>query len=65
MAVIPVIKVGDVVELKKTHPCGSKSFKVLRTGADIKLSCLGCERILTLERIKAEKMIKKISSCEG
>lgn len=65
MANIPVIKVGDVLEMKKTHPCGEKRFKVLRTGSDIKLVCIGCARTLTLERIKVEKMIKKIISCEA
>lgn len=64
MASIPVIKVGDVLELKKPHPCGSKFFKVLRTGSDIKLTCMQCSRTLTLERIKVEKMIKKIISSE-
>jgi hypothetical protein len=65
MSPIPVIKLGDVLEMKKQHPCGSHSFKVLRVGSDIKLSCEGCGRILELERIKVEKMIKKIIPCEG
>ncbi|MBO5374691.1 MAG: DUF951 domain-containing protein [Clostridia bacterium] len=64
MAVIPVINVGDILEMKKTHPCGAKTFKVLRTGADIKLACTGCARTITLDRIKVEKMIKKIISGE-
>ena len=64
MASIPVIKVGDILEMKKTHPCGSKVFKVLRTGSDIKISCTGCARVLTIERVKVEKMIKKIISSE-
>lgn len=64
MASIPVIKVGDILEMKKTHPCGEKHFKVLRAGSDIKLSCVGCARTVTLERIKVEKMIKKIISSE-
>lgn len=64
MSVIPVIKIGDVLEMKKPHPCGDKSFKVLRVGSDIKLCCVGCGRTLTLERVKVEKMIKKIISCE-
>lgn len=62
MAIIPIIKIGDILETRKEHPCGAKSFKVLRTGADIKLECTGCGRTLTLERIKVEKMIKKIIS---
>lgn len=59
---IPVIRVGDIVELKKPHPCGNKTFKVMRTGSDIKIVCCECSRTLTLERIKLEKMIKKIVS---
>jgi len=59
---IPVINVGDIFELKKPHPCGTRIFKVARTGSDIKLICTGCERILMLDRVKVEKMIKKIIS---
>ena len=54
------INVGDILEMKKQHPCGGKLFKVLRVGADIKISCLQCGRALTLDRLKIEKMIKKI-----
>ena len=61
---IPIIHTGDVVELKKPHPCGNKTFKVMRTGSDIKIVCCECGRTLTLERIKVEKMIKKIVSSE-
>lgn len=61
---IPSISVNDMVELKKTHPCGNKTFKVLRIGSDVKITCCQCERILTLDRIKFEKMIKKIVSSE-
>ena len=59
---IPVIKVGDILEMKKNHPCGSKIFTVSRIGSDIKLTCTGCGRTLMLDRIKVEKMIKKIIS---
>lgn len=58
------IRVDDTVELKKPHPCGNKTFKVLRIGADVKIYCCECGRTLTLERIKLEKMIKKIVSGE-
>ncbi len=51
--------VGDTLEMRKVHPCGEKHFRVLRVGSDIRLSCLGCGRDLTLPRIKLEKMIKK------
>ncbi len=59
---IPIINVGDVLELKKPHPCGVKTFTVTRTGSDIKLVCTGCQRVLMLDRVKVEKMIKKIIS---
>lgn len=55
---------GDVVEVKKPHPCGSKTFKVVRTGSDVKIMCTECSRTLTLERIKLEKMVKKVISTE-
>lgn len=57
---IPVIHVGDLLELKKAHPCGTKIFKIARVGSDIKIVCTGCSRSLTIERVKIEKMIKKI-----
>ena len=60
MKPIPTIHVGDTLELKKPHPCGSKLFKVLRIGSDIKIACVGCNKDLTLERVKVEKMIKNI-----
>ena len=50
----------DIVELKKTHPCGSKEWLVLRIGMDIKLRCLGCGHELMLPRSKVEKSIKRV-----
>lgn len=52
----------DVVELKKTHPCGSRRWEITRVGMDIKLKCLGCGHELMLPRAKVEKSIKKIVS---
>ena len=54
------IHVGDVLELKKQHPCGSKEWKVLRVGMDFKLKCEGCGHEQMLPRSKAEKSVKKI-----
>ena len=54
------IHVGDVLELNKQHPCGSKEWKVLRVGMDLKLKCEGCGHELMLPRSKAEKSVKKI-----
>lgn len=54
------VRVGDVLELKKDHPCGSKRWQVLRVGMDFKLRCEGCGHELMLPRSKVEKSIKKI-----
>ncbi|EDM99845.1 MAG: DUF951 domain-containing protein [Pseudoflavonifractor capillosus] len=54
------VRVGDVLELKKEHPCGSKRWQVLRVGMDFKLRCQGCGHELMLPRSKAEKNIRKI-----
>lgn len=54
------ISVGDVLELKKPHPCGDKLFKVLRVGSDVRIVCQTCGRDMTLDRVKLEKSIKKI-----
>lgn len=64
MSFVPVINVGDILEMKKQHPCGEKTFKVLRIGADLKIECTGCKRTLTLDRLKVEKMIKRIYTGE-
>jgi len=53
------IHVGDILELKKTHPCGGRSWLVLRVGMDFKLRCQGCGHELMISRSKAEKSIKK------
>ena len=54
------VRVGDVVAMKKKHPCGSIEFSVLRSGMDFRLRCLGCGREFMIPRSKAEKNIKKI-----
>ena len=53
-------KLGDIAVMKKEHPCGSKSWEVLRVGMDIKLRCLGCNHEMMLPRRKVEKSIKRI-----
>ncbi|MBU3091146.1 DUF951 domain-containing protein [Clostridium sp. CM028] len=55
-----VFNLGDIVEMKKTHPCGSKNWEIIRLGADIKIKCLGCARIVMLPRIKFDLGVKKI-----
>lgn len=51
---------GDIVQMKKQHPCGSYEWKVLRLGADIKIKCVGCGRLVMLPRSKFQKGVKKI-----
>ena len=58
------LKLNQKVEMKKSHPCGSKIWTILRVGMDIKLRCTGCEHEMMLPRSKAEKAIKKILSEE-
>ena len=55
------LTVGDLIELKKPHPCGEKIFKILRVGSDVRIVCTGCGRDLTVDRVKLEKSIKKIN----
>ena len=54
------IRPDDILEMKKSHPCGSKTFKVLRSGMDFRLHCTGCGREFIIPRRKAEKNIKKV-----
>ena len=56
--------IGDVVELKKEHPCSARSklFEIVRVGADIKIKCLGCGNILMLTRDNFNQRLKKIVS---
>lgn len=56
------IKVGDTLQMKKKHPCGSFRFSVLRVGMDFKLKCEGCGHEIMLPRVKAEKNVKNIIS---
>jgi hypothetical protein len=57
---VETFDLGDLVEMKKQHPCGSKEFEVIRLGADIKIKCTGCGRIIMLPRSKFQKEAKKI-----
>lgn len=52
--------VGDIVEMKKNHPCGEKLFKILRVGSEIRIVCEGCGRDMVLDRLKLEKSVKKL-----
>lgn len=54
------IQMGDVLVMKKTHPCGSREWEVLRTGADFKLRCCGCGREVMGARTKFEKNVREV-----
>lgn len=51
---------GDIVLMKKQHPCGSSEWEIIRLGADIKIKCVGCGRLVMLPRSKFQKGVKKI-----
>ena len=51
---------GDLVQMRKKHPCGSDRWMVIRVGADIKIRCLGCNRIVMLDRADFVKRMKKV-----
>ena len=52
----------DIIELKKPHPCGSKIFKIMRVGSEMRIVCQGCGRDMNIDRIKLEKATKKFLS---
>ena len=54
------VQVGDILVMKKEHPCGAKQWLVLRSGMDFRLRCTGCGHELMLPRSKAEKSIRQI-----
>ncbi len=56
--------VGDIIETKKTHPCGGKTWEILRVGSDMKLKCATCGRIIMLTREETEKRTKKVLAGE-
>ncbi|SHE87467.1 DUF951 domain-containing protein [Clostridium fallax] len=58
--VVQTFYIGDIVEMKKQHPCGSYNWEIIRIGADIKIKCVECSRIVMVPRSKFQKSIKKI-----
>ena len=55
------IQVGDIIRMKKKHPCGSFEWEVLRTGADFRLRCRGCGRQVMLPRTQVEKQLRGLT----
>jgi len=58
MQIIP-LHPNDRVQLKKPHPCGGRSFRILRVGSEVRVCCETCGRDMSLDRIKLEKAIKQ------
>ena len=54
------IRLHDVVEMRKKHPCGSVNWTVTRIGADIKIKCHGCNRVVMLDRVEFLRRRKKV-----
>ena len=54
------LNVGDIVRLRKPHPCGSIDWKVMRTGMDFRIQCLGCQHQAWIPRVKLERNLKEI-----
>ena len=59
------VGIGDVVRLKKVHPCGGYDWRVVRLGADIGLKCLKCSRRVLMDRATFEKRVKTTISRGG
>lgn len=55
-----LLNIGDLVQMRKVHPCGSDKWVITRTGTDIKIKCEGCGRIVMIDRAEFEKRIKKV-----
>lgn len=60
--IVPKFRLGDVVELRKGHPCGENRWEVVRVGADLRIKCLGCGRYILMPRRKFERAVKRIIS---
>jgi hypothetical protein len=58
MAAILRLQVGDVVQLKKPHPCGANAWEILRLGVDVKLQCGGCSHIVRIPRVRLERRVR-------
>ncbi|RIJ63649.1 DUF951 domain-containing protein [Rummeliibacillus sp. POC4] len=51
---------GDIVEMKKQHPCGTNEWKIIRLGADIRIKCEGCQHSVMIPRREFDKKMKKV-----
>lgn len=54
------LNVGDIIRLRKPHPCGGHDWKVMRTGMDFRIQCLNCQHQAWIPRVKLERQLKEI-----
>ena len=54
------LQLGDIIKMKKAHPCGSQEWKVLRVGADFRLQCMGCGHQVMMARRLVEKNVRGV-----
>jgi len=59
------LRIGDVIRLKKPHPCGSSEWEILRVGMDFRLKCMGCGHLVMLPRKEVEKKIRQVKRRAG
>lgn len=60
MAGEKIFGLGDIVQMKKPHPCGTNEMQIIRMGMDIRIKCMGCQHSVLLPRLKFEKRLKKV-----
>ena len=58
-------EVGDIVKLKKQHPCGSSEWEILRVGADFRWKCMGCGPMIMVPRKLVEKNVRGMKGADG
>ncbi|MGG6312949.1 DUF951 domain-containing protein [Paenibacillus macerans] len=60
-------QLGDIVQMKKNHPCGSNEMEIIRMGMDIRIRCVGCKHSVLVPRAKFEKNMRKVlrSAADG
>ena len=62
----PRYELGDIVKMKKPHPCGTNAWEIVRTGMDFRLKCMGCGHYVLIPRTKFERAVRgKIESPEA
>ncbi len=59
------LQVGDVIRLKKPHPCGGYEWEITRIGADFRIKCLTCGHSVMLARTEVERRLKAVVNIEG